>query len=182
MSFGVPEGMLSPSTSTPSQMSTDMANDMAALAAAQAVAEATQATTPAISVAPATNVSPATIAQDISRSTTAPATTTPAPTAYSEKGLLGRIAQDLAMGLSINPFASREEQAAQLANKGYSQAEIQGYFGRTDATIARDAAAREASQGAAGRDDIMAPETPAEAEIKRQMQGFTVPRRAFRGF
>lgn len=182
MSFGVPEGMLSPSTSTPSQMSTNMANDMSALAAAQAVAQANQATTPAISVAPATNVSPATIAQDISRSTTAPATTTTAPTAYSEKGLLGRIAQDLAMGFSINPFASREDQAAQLAAKGYSQDEIQGYFGRTDASIARDAAARAEAQGAGGRDDIMTTETPAEAEIKKQMQGFTVPRRAFRGF
>lgn len=160
----------------------------AANAAAAAQMEAAMATTPAISiapaisVAPATNVSPATITQDISRSTTAPATTTTAPTAYSEKGLLGRIAQDLAMGLSINPFASREDQAAQLAAKGYSQAEIQGYFGRTDATIARDAAARAEAQGAAGRDDIMAPKTLAEAEIKKQMQGFTVPRRAFRGF
>lgn len=151
-------------------------------AAQAAVSQAQSATSPAISVAPATNVSPATIAQDISRSTTAPATTTTAPTAYSEKGLLGQIAQDLAMGFSINPFASRDEQAAQLANKGYSQAEIQGYFGRTDATIARDAASREASQGAAGRDDIMTTETPAEAEIKKRMQGFTVPRRAFRGF
>lgn len=160
----------------------------AANAAAAAQMEAAMATTPAISiapaisVAPATNVSPATITEDISRSTTAPATTTTAPTTYSEKGLLGQIAQDLMMGLSVNPFSSRDDQAAQLANKGYSQAEIQGYFGRTDATIARDAASREASQGAAGRDDIMKTETPAEAEIKKQMQGFTVPRRAFRGF
>jgi len=126
----------------------------AANAAAAAQMEAAMATTPAISiapatsVAPATNVSPATVAQDISRSTVAPATTTPAQTTYSEKGLLGRIAQDLAMGLSINPFASREDQAAGLRGRGYSQAEIDGYFGRTDANIAATNAAVENAVGA----------------------------------
>lgn len=171
MSFGVPEGMLSASTSTPSQMSTNMANDMAALAAAQAIAQSQQDTTPAIS-APATNVSPAQIAQDVSLSTTAPATTTspsrgifgrnPNAPAYADRGLLGKLGMDLAMGLSINPFASREDQAQSLADRGYSQADIDGYFGRTDANIAATNAAVENAVGT--RDYI------SDAQLKQYAQ------------
>lgn len=157
MSFGVPAGLLSASTSTPSQVATNMANDMSALsaaqaAAAQAVADAQQAT------APSTNVSPGTIAQDAARSS-APAAATglnplgqlfsrnPNLPDYADRGLLGKLGMDLAMGLSINPFASREDQAAGLRGRGYSPAEISGYFGRTDATVAANQAATENGMG-----------------------------------
>ena len=108
----------------------------------------TPATAPAV---PGTNVSPAAIAQSMAPAVapaTAPATT-PTDT-YSQKGLLGKIGMDLAMGLSINPFASRESQAASLAQRGYSQADIDGYFGRTDANIAQGKIDAENSIGAGG--------------------------------
>lgn len=109
---------------------------------------ATPATAPAV---PGTNVSPAAIAQSMAPAAapaTAP-TTTPTDT-YSQKGLLGKIGMDLAMGLSINPFASRESQAASLAERGYSQADIDGYFSRTDANIAQGKIDAENSIGAGG--------------------------------
>jgi hypothetical protein len=151
----------------------------AQMAASQAIAEAQQNTSPVISL-PAINVSPEQIAQDMTQPSIAQTTTT--PSTYSEKGLLGKVAQDIAMGLSINPFASRDQQAAQLAAKGYSQADIQGYFSRTDATVSRNAANVEAAQGAADfkektkRKTALA-STPSSAS---QSQGFFVPRRAAR--
>lgn len=136
----------------------------AANAAAAAQMEAAMATTPAISIAPAVSVAPAINVSPAIAPATAPAT---APNtglnvlgrlglfgrnqnapAYADRGLLGKMAQDLAMGLSINPFASREDQAAGLRGRGYSQAEIDGYFGRTDANIAATNAAVENAVGA----------------------------------
>jgi hypothetical protein len=67
--------------------------------------------------------------------------------AYNDRGILGKIGMDLAMGLSVNPFAGREAQAQSLADRGYSQADIDGYFGRTDATVAADRAAQENAIG-----------------------------------
>jgi hypothetical protein len=67
---------------------------------------------------------------------------------YADRGLLGKVGMDLAMGLSINPFGDRASQAQSLADRGYSQAEIDGYFGRTDATVAANKAAQENSVGA----------------------------------
>jgi hypothetical protein len=179
MSFGVPEGMLSASTSTPSQMSTNMANDMTALAASQAIAEAQQNTSPVISL-PAINVSPEQIAQDMTQPSIAQTTTT--PSTYSEKGLLGKVAQDIAMGFSINPFASRDQQAAQLADKGYSQADIQGYFSRTDATMARNAAEMAASPGGGGRYEDQKKIEDQATLAGGQPQGFFVPRRSARKY
>lgn len=143
----------------------DIANDMAALAAAQAPAVApmsvdipamvpsVQPAQPPAMVAPTqTNVTPAQIAQSMTTNTT-PAKSTGIFSrnqdlpAYNERGLLGKIGMDLAMGLSINPFASREDQAQSLASRGYSQADIDGYFGRTDANVAATNAAVENSVG-----------------------------------
>ena len=79
-------------------------------------------------------------------------TNTTAPTPYSEKSLVGRIAQDISMGLT-NPFASRETQTQSLLDRGYSQAEIDSYFDRTDATMARNQEMQDNAPGA--RDEVV---------------------------
>lgn len=107
------------------------------------LAQNTQTTNPAL-------LDAITVSQPASN--TAAQTSTTAPTNYSQKGLLGRIAQDISMGLT-NPFASREQQTQSLLGRGYSQAEIDSYFARTDATMARDRAAQENAPG--GRDEII---------------------------
>lgn len=104
-----------------------------------------------MSLAPTATAPTATAPTAIAPTTTAPTQTAPT-TAYSEKGLLGRIAQDISMGLT-NPFASRETQTESLLGRGYSQADIDAYFDRTDATIARDAEAQLNAPG--GRDDYL---------------------------
>jgi hypothetical protein len=60
------------------------------------------------------------------------------------------------MGTSANVFANRDKQAENLASKGYSQRDIQDYFARTDATIARDAAQEAARQNEGPSDAEMA--------------------------
>jgi len=54
----------------------------------------------------------------------------------------GNIARDVRMGAAAGMFGGRERQAENLANRGFSPAEIQDYFARTDATIARTEAER----------------------------------------
>jgi hypothetical protein len=56
------------------------------------------------------------------------------------KSIPGNIARDVKMGASAGLFSNREKQAANLARKDYSQADIEDYFARTDATIARNKA------------------------------------------
>jgi hypothetical protein len=56
------------------------------------------------------------------------------------KSIPGNIARDVKMGASAGVFSGREKQAANLARKDYSQADIEDYFARTDATIARNKA------------------------------------------
>jgi hypothetical protein len=56
------------------------------------------------------------------------------------KSIPGNIARDVKMGASAGVFSNREKQAANLARKDYSQADIEDYFARTDATIARNKA------------------------------------------
>jgi len=116
--FGVPSGLLGsiPSAAPASQgpMSVDI---------------------PAPAAQPA--MSPATVAQAMTQPAAQPAaaqTVTP----YSERGLLGRLGMDLAMGFT-QPFASREDRAQTMLSRGYSQADIDDFFARTDATIARNA-------------------------------------------
>jgi hypothetical protein len=52
----------------------------------------------------------------------------------------GDIARDVGMGISAGMFSGRDKQAENLASKGFSQADIEDYFARTDATIARNKA------------------------------------------
>ena len=56
------------------------------------------------------------------------------------KSVPGAIARDVSMGVSAGLFSNRDTQRANLAEKGYSAAEIDDYFARTDATIARNEA------------------------------------------
>jgi hypothetical protein len=60
----------------------------------------------------------------------------------------GNIARDVKMGTSAGLFSGRDKQAENLASKGFTPTEIQDYFARTDATIARNAA-----QQGSGRSD-----------------------------
>jgi hypothetical protein len=72
------------------------------------------------------------------------------------RSIPGNFARDVRMGTSANVFANRDKQAENLASKGYSQREIQDYFARTDATIARDAAQEAARQNEGPSDAEMA--------------------------
>jgi hypothetical protein len=56
------------------------------------------------------------------------------------KSIPGNIARDVKMGASAGVFSGRDKQAENLARKDYSQADIEDYFARTDATIARNKA------------------------------------------
>lgn len=93
---------------------------------------------------------PITVSQPVAN--TVAQTSTTAPTNYSQKNVFGRIAQDISMGMT-NPFASREQQTQSLLGRGYTQPEIDAYFDRTDATMARDRAAQENAPG--GRDEVI---------------------------
>jgi hypothetical protein len=72
------------------------------------------------------------------------------------RSIPGNFARDVRMGTSANVFANRDKQAENLASKGYSQRDIQDYFARTDATIARDAAQEAARQNEGPSDAEMA--------------------------
>lgn len=68
--------------------------------------------------------------------------------ASAVKSIPGNIARDVRMGTSAGMFSGRDKQAENLASKGFTPTEIQDYFARTDATIARNAA-----QQGSGRSD-----------------------------
>jgi len=53
------------------------------------------------------------------------------------RSIPGNIARDIRMGSAAGMFANRDKQAANLAERGFSQREIGDYFARTDATRAR---------------------------------------------
>jgi hypothetical protein len=72
------------------------------------------------------------------------------------RSIPGNFARDVRMGTSANVFANRDKQAENLASRGFSQREIQDYFARTDATIARDAAQEAARQNEGPSDAEMA--------------------------
>jgi hypothetical protein len=72
------------------------------------------------------------------------------------RSIPGNFARDVRMGTSAGVFANRDKQAENLASKGYSQRDIQDYFARTDATIARDAAQEAARQNEGPSDAEMA--------------------------
>jgi hypothetical protein len=85
------------------------------------------------------------------------------------------------MGTSAGAFANRDKQAENLASRGYSQREIQDYFARTDATIARDAAQEAARQNEGPSDAEMAAvrmgaeDIPPEDQIPRYRNPFGSP-------
>ena len=107
-----------------------------------------QDTTPAMSSANvSTNVSPATVAQDTTQTSTG---TTP-----SSQGKLGQLfsnmKNDIAMGI-IAFGKNRATAADAMFAKGYTAEEIGDFFDRTDATVAANAAAAENNIGA--RDEM----------------------------
>lgn len=84
------------------------------------------------------------------------------------KSIPGGIVNDISMGFSANPFANRDKQRENLAAKGYTSAQIDDYFARTDATLER-MAAENAARG--DRDDrgitSLAPATMSAEELAR---------------
>ncbi len=81
--------------------------------------------------------------------------------AETVRSIPGNIARDVRMGTAAGMFGGRERQAENLANRGFSPTEIQDYFARTDATIARNAA-----EEAARRND-----GPSDAEMAAVRMG-----------
>lgn len=67
----------------------------------------------------------------------------------------GKIVRDVSMGFGAGLLSSRDTQRENLADRGYSQAEIDDYFARTDATMAR-MAAENAGRGI-DRSEVVAP-------------------------
>ena len=86
------------------------------------------------------------------------------------KSVPGAIARDVSMGVSAGLFSNRDTQRANLAEKGYSAAEIDDYFARTDATIARneaEAAARMNRSDDSGGIASLAPATMSAEELAK---------------
>lgn len=76
----------------------------------------------------------------------------------------GNIARDVSMGVSAGLFSNRDKQRANLKATGkYTDAQINDYFARTDATIARNAA-EAAARGDRG-DDSPAAITPLPQDV-----------------
>ena len=74
----------------------------------------------------------------------------------------GNIARDVGMGVSAGLFSNRDTQRTNLTEAGYTPAQINDYFARTDATMARNAA--EAASGGGDRNSSIAPMTPPPEE------------------
>jgi hypothetical protein len=88
------------------------------------------------------------------------------------KSIPGNIARDVKMGASAGVFSGREKQAANLARKDYSQADIEDYFARTDATIARNKAQQNFMRNdRSDRPPAVAP----EAQVVAQPAQFIAP-------
>jgi hypothetical protein len=92
---------------------------------------------PAVSAAPA--VSPAMAPSMTSRPQARP---------EDSRSLLGRLGQDLAMGLSINPFASRETQTQSLIDRGWNPTDVSSFMARSINTDRQNAANIENQVGA----------------------------------
>ncbi len=54
------------------------------------------------------------------------------------RGVGQGIARDVAMGFAAGPFASRDKQASNLSNRGYTQGQIRDFQSRTAATMERN--------------------------------------------
>jgi hypothetical protein len=86
------------------------------------------------------------------------------------KSVPSNIARDVSMGFSAGLFSNRDTQRANLEEKGYSTAEIDDYFARTDATIARneaEAAARMNRSDDSGGIASLAPATMSAEELAK---------------
>ena len=67
------------------------------------------------------------------------------------RGVGQGIARDVAMGFASGPFASRDRQASNLSNRGYTQDQIRDYQERTAATMERNRQ-EQAQRDSGGRD------------------------------
>lgn len=173
MSFGVPAGLLSASTSTPSQMSVNMADDMAALAAAQAMA-------PAVAPAPAPAMAP-TVAPAPAPAMTPSMTTRPQARPEDDRSFLGRTVNDIQMALSINPFASRQDQAQSLIDRGWNPTDVSSFIARSINTDRSNQAMVENQVGTRDYIPEIAP-APLVTAPESQFERFYVPRLSARGY
>ena len=91
--------------------------------------------------------------------------------AETVRSIPGNIARDVRMGTAAGIFGGRERQAENLAKRGFSPAEIQDYFARTDATIARSAAEEAARQNDGPSDAEMAAARMRDEDVPPEEQG-----------
>jgi len=82
------------------------------------------------------------------------------------KAIPGGISRDVGMGFAANPFAGRDKQRENLQAKGYTPAQINDYFARTDATKAR----MDAEAAARGDRDDFYPDAPAGLTVAPEEQ------------
>lgn len=68
------------------------------------------------------------------------------------RGVGRGVARDVAMGFASGPFASRDNQASNLSNRGYTQDQIRDFQSRTAATMERNR--QEQAQRDRGRRDM----------------------------
>jgi len=152
-------------------------------APAPAMAPAAPAQTPAMS--------PATIAQDMMAMAPAPApamsqsmTSRPQARPTDDRSFLGRTVNDIQMGLSINPFASRQEQAQSLIDRGWNPTDVSNFMARSIDTDRSNQAMIENQVGADGYTRILesAAAPLVTAPATSQPVRFYVPRLSARGY
>lgn len=123
-------------------------------------APAAPASAPAAPAAPA--MSPSTIAQDMVAMSTTPAvapsmTSRPQARPEDDRSFLGRMVNDVQMGLSVNPFASRETQTQSLIDRGWNPTDVSSYMARSINTDRANQAMIENQVG--GRDFTFIPDS-----------------------
>lgn len=134
--------------------------------------------TPAVSTSAPVSVSPAS-APAMSQSMTS----RPQARPTDDRSFMGRVVDDVQMALSVNPFASREQQAQSLIDRGWNPTDVSNFMARS---INTDRASRAAVENAIGARDYIpeqaAPVLPTSSAVASAPQGFFVPRRAMRGY
>lgn len=133
---------------------------------------------PSVATTAPASVSPAS-APEMSQSMTS----RPQARPTDDRSFLGRVVDDVQMALSVNPFASREQQAQSLIDRGWNPTDVSNFMARS---INTDRASRAAVENAIGARDYtpeqQKPAVPTSAAVASTPQGFFVPRRAMRGY
>lgn len=108
--------------------------------------------------APAAPVAPAPAPAMVSSPAMAPSMTSrPQARPADDRSFLGRMVNDVQMGLSVNPFASRETQTQSLIDRGWNPTDVSSYMARSINTNRANQAMVENQVG--GRDFTFIPDS-----------------------